>query len=327
MPNNLKLFLPNCVYFVTTRIASGLPLIPAPFMREILLGLFARAVKLYPVTISDLIVMGNHFHLLAVTDKIANLDQFMRFLKTESAHAINRLLGKVKGAVWEEGYDSPVVLDLDALKDKLVYLYTNPQRANLVDSIEQYPNFSSWQSFTSKAPTPLLGFIINRPLLCRIPRFMSPQQQQTEKQRLLGEAKESLPFSFNHEAAFRALADSDLTFKQFQQEIIAAVRDEEAELRKDRIKQKKHILGASALLRQSIVKQHTPKKFGQRTLCLAADGVLRRSYIEVFRAWVDSYREAYRTWRASKQGPFFPPGFFFPGIRPVAVLTEAAFWH
>ena len=327
MPNNLKLFLPNCVYFVTTRIASGLPLIPAPFMQEILLGILARAVAFYPVTISDLIVMGNHLHLIAVTNNSTSLNLFMRFLKTESAHAINRLLGKVKGSVWEEGYDSPIILDLEALQDRLLYIYTNPQRANLVDTIDQYPNISSWNSFTSKTPTSLLGFIINRPLIKRIPRFMSKQQQLSEKKRLLREAKESLPFSFDHKAAFSALADSDLTFKQFQQGIIAAVREEEAALRKNRVKERKHILGASALLEQSIAKLHTPKKFGNRMLCLAVDGVLRRSYIETFRDWVVSYHEDYLTWRKTKPGPFSPPGFFFPGLRPVAVLTEAAFWE
>lgn len=327
MPNNLKLFLPNCVYFVTTRIASGLPLIPAPFMQEILLGILARAQALSPISISDLVVMGNHLHLIAVTKNTTSLDIFMRFLKTESAHAINRLLGKVKGTVWEEGYDSPAVLDLPALQDKLVYIYTNPQRANLVDTISQYPNFSSWNSFTSKVPTSFLGFIIKRPLIKRIPRFMSQQQQLSEKKRLLSEAKESIPFTFDHLAAFSALADSDLTFKQFQQEVLAAVRAEEDELRKSRIKAKKHILGVSALLRQSIAKLHIPKKFGTRMLCLAADAVLRRSYIDCFRDWVVSYREAYLSWRDTRPGPFAPPGFFFPGLRPVAVLTEAAFWE
>ena len=327
MPNNLKLFLPNCAYFVTTRIASGLPLIPAPFMQEIFLGILARAHALAPVSISDLVVMGNHLHLVAVTKNTTALDLFMRFLKTESAHAINRLLGKAKGTVWEEGYDSPIILDLEALHDRLLYLYTNPQRANLVDTIDQYPNFSSWNSFISKAPTSFLGFIINRPLIKRIPRFMSKQQQLSERKRLLSAAKESIPFAFDHEAAFSALAASDLTFKQFQQEIVAAVREKEAELRKDRIKAKKHVLGVPALLRQSIVKQHTPKSFGNRMLCLAADVVLRRGYIDCFRDWVVSYREAYLSWRESKPGPFAPPGFFFPGLRPVAVLTEAAFWE
>ena len=44
---------------------------------------------------------------------------FMERFKCETAHAVNRLLGRRQVTVWCKGYDSPVILTLDDLVEKL----------------------------------------------------------------------------------------------------------------------------------------------------------------------------------------------------------------
>ena len=48
----------------------------------------------------------------------------VRKFKTESAHAVNRLLGIRKRTIWCEGYDSPMVYkDLDRAVEKIKFCF------------------------------------------------------------------------------------------------------------------------------------------------------------------------------------------------------------
>ena len=53
-----KLFVPGAVYFVTTRMQEGLPLVAAEYMQFILYGIIARAQTLFNVTICHQIIMA-----------------------------------------------------------------------------------------------------------------------------------------------------------------------------------------------------------------------------------------------------------------------------
>ena len=148
MPNNRKFFAKDTICFITTSTEQGLPFIPTIIINAILKGIIARAQMLYGQQICHFVFMANHFHLVLLITNPETVSNFIGYIKSKSANAINRLLGIEKQTVWCEGFDSPIILDADAAIDKIIYTYLNPSKARLVDSIDQFPGISSWNAFT-----------------------------------------------------------------------------------------------------------------------------------------------------------------------------------
>ena len=144
MPRNRKCIVSGKLYEITFRAEQGLPLIPNHVVNRILLGILARAQHKYPVHICNLLFMSNHLHMQLVPICAQDTVSFIRYLKTESASAINRFMGRRKRTIWAEGYDSALIADIDKAIERIVYIYANPVAAGLVSSIEQYPGLSSW---------------------------------------------------------------------------------------------------------------------------------------------------------------------------------------
>lgn len=80
------------------------------------------AQTLDPVKVIAFIVMGNHVHLIVLVEDPSAVESFMERFKCEIAHTVNRLLGRRQVTVWCEGYDSPVILTVDDLVEKMTYL-------------------------------------------------------------------------------------------------------------------------------------------------------------------------------------------------------------
>ena len=131
MPSPPRLLIPHSVVLITTRMEEGLPLIPAEFIEVIIKGILGRAQKLYPVVACHYIFMNNHLHLILVVTDPDAVAGFMDRLKTELAHAVNRLLGRRKRTVWYDSYDAVPILTLEDCIEKIAYVYTNPQKLTI----------------------------------------------------------------------------------------------------------------------------------------------------------------------------------------------------
>ena len=142
-----KYFPHNSVIFCTSRIEQGLPLVCTHNLNFIINGILAKATSIYNVEVNHHIFMSNHFHIILRVINPEDVQAFFRYIKTEIAHAVNRLLGRRKRTVWVDRYDSPIVLDAEKLLHLVTYLYLNPVKANLVESIDHYPGVSSWKMF------------------------------------------------------------------------------------------------------------------------------------------------------------------------------------
>ncbi|RMD83636.1 MAG: hypothetical protein D6808_08325 [Candidatus Dadabacteria bacterium] len=326
MPRNPKLFIHGEVKYITFRAVEGLPLLCTPFMRLIIASNLAKAQKHYPVAISDFMTMGNHVHMALRVIDPACVDTFIRYFKTESAHMINRLMGRRKGKVWEEGYDSPTILTFESLVEKVSYIYTNPQRANLVDTIEQYPNFSSWSVLVKGGKMVIEVPYIKRTDIEPLPKVaMSPRMIREYTKALRAKSTKTVSLVIEPDACFKALGSEETTFSEYRQKVMRRVREIEDDCR--RARGNKKVLGAKALKLQSIFKKHTPKKHGRRMICISSDVVIRKEYITRFKAMVKWCREVYAKWCKGNRSIPYPPGFFPPGMRPQASLLPAAFWY
>ena len=314
--------LPGQLVFITSRIEEGLPLVSTHYMELILWGILARAQHLYPVTICGFVIMGNHIHLLIVVHDPQVVVDFIDRFKTESSHAINRLLGRRKRTVWCDDYDDQSILTREDAISKFIYIYANPQKAGLVDTIEEYPGVSSWPMLLNDQTTKECPWI-RRPMLKPLrKRALSPEQDAQFTEALRGEASPiSHTLTLTPFAWLSCFKEDGLDVLKVKEEIIRGVREEEASLRG---KRKLPCIGAEKLRRQSLDKQFTPKKFSKRMWCICRDIPLRISFINFIKRLRAEGREVYRRWKMGDRTAVYPVGLFPPRFPTTANLPYQA---
>jgi hypothetical protein len=318
MPARRKLFESGTVLEVCTRIHQGLPLTAAPSAQTLIRGLLARAQGLNPVVISHLVFMSNHFHMILVVKKPEDVSGFMEYFKSQSSRLLGCLFG-LTGQSWAGRYDSPRVLDVVTLKERLVYLYTNPQQANLVDTIDHYPNLSSWELVksgvleqVSEVQKHSLEDILKIVAEAKVPLTKYPPLPEIEPNGLL---------RIDTAAAFRALGVvNDEDVRECLYEVVAMVRAREKTLINERKADKKGVVGKWALIKASPLKAHIPKKTQPRMLCLGSSRKQRAAFIEWFNQWDKACRHVYRQWRRGIKEPF--PALGFPPRDPLCVRSK-----
>jgi len=81
------------------------------------------------------VVMPDHVHLLCMALRDGNgsisIPEITRTIKSESAHRINKALGRV-GHVWQDESFDHVLRGDESLRKKTLYILENPVRAGLV---------------------------------------------------------------------------------------------------------------------------------------------------------------------------------------------------
>ena len=316
MPKLRKYFPHNSVVFITTRVQEGIPLPPSYVINAILWGILSEARSKYQVRICHFAFMGNHLHLLLMVDNPEHVSEFMRYVKAETSHAINRLLGRDKRTIWEEGYDSPLVPTLSKILHHIKYIYVNPSRASLVDSIKEYPGVSSWEMFVrgirtvkhAKIPRPEL-----RPLYSPA---LSINEQRAITRHWEDKGFKKSEFTLEPWAWVELFPGVDI--EQCRSEILESVFEDEEYYRQKRLRENKRVVGATALRRQSMLKEHTPEKRGRRMVVICEDLDLRKSIVEHFRSLCAVAVAAYSRWKQGDLRPKIPPGMFAPRLPVLA---------
>jgi REP element-mobilizing transposase RayT len=314
---------PGYPVLISSRMQEGLPLVCTLFMELIIRGILARAQTLFPFPICAFVFMGNHFHLLVICKDPLLLVNFVDHIKTELAHAVNKFLGRRRHTVWCEGFAAEPILTRADVVNKLTYLYCNPQTANLVETIEQYPGVSSWEMFSEDS----LSFTapwINRP---QIERLIHPSVSASEDLRLTEElrrgAKEDHTFTLEPYAWVECFGEGSRNLSEVKKEIIDSIRQCEEKLRLER---KYPCVGASRLRRQPIDLKYTPTKYSKRMWCICHDVELRKAFILWAKELVAKGREVLRRWREGDRTVHYPPGLFPPSFPKLAnVLPNEAF--
>ena len=333
MPANPKIFVHGEVYNCCFRTLTGLPLPPNAVVIEILLSCLAKAQMHYPVIIGDFCFMSNHVHLMIRVIDPTVVDQFFRYFKTESALAINRMMRRQKGPVWEEGYDSPPVLEHSKYVEKAAYHLLNPQQADLIERIEHYPHLNSWKALNSengefsiecydirRFDVPLMPVgAISKASAVRLRDSMIRKAKKRKRVVLKISPKKCFE-------AFKRRLDENYSWATHRQVLIEEIRSGERKLSDERARKGKGILGSQALRTASMHVEHTPVKHGQKMICLAEDPEIRVDYINWFRRLVRQYRAAIGRWRDGDHSVEIPLGFFPPGgMRPRVALLPAEF--
>jgi REP element-mobilizing transposase RayT len=315
MPRLRKYFNNKTVTMVTTRTEEGLPLVASLVLNFIIWGILAKAKKLYDVKICHFLFMANHFHMLLAVSNPDHLPAFVGYIKAETSHAINLLLGRQKKTIWCEGYDSPIILDVRTVLRYLRYIYLNPVEAGLVNSIDEYPGVSSWQMFkTGKLKKPCKHLL--RPMIKQLPyAALTINEQKAIVARYEEKSKSSNEFVLEPDAWMECFSGFTLKkLERLNQWNVTLIRQKEQKLKKIRTLQNKEVIGSTALRRQSMLKEYTPRKFSKRMICLGSDIEYRIRFISTFKAICDRAQEVYEGWKRGELHLKIPPGLFAPSM-------------
>ncbi len=224
-------------------------------------------------------------------------------------HAINRLLGRRQKTIWQDGYDSPILLTADKAKKYIKHIYQNPSKANLVHSIDEYPGVSSWQMFKSNKHTKHCKKVNRDQIIALETPSLGVNEQKKILEQLQSLKLPNYEFILEPDAWRESFSNIPISSNE---EIIAEIRKEEEAQRLQLLKSRKSVIGPTALRRESMTKEHSPKKYSKRMICLSSDISLRKAFIETYKFLSSLAKDAYLQWKHGNFSAQIPPGMFSP---------------
>ena len=312
------------VLSVTMSVERGLLLLSNPLCMIILKSCLARSCYLYKVDICHFIVNGNHIHMVFVVINPKDAKNFIGHFKAEVAHRINIIFGWKKRTIWCEGYDSPVVLTPRRALIAIAYLYANPAKDNLEESIDLFPGLSSWKMFMRGEHKKSWAFL-RRPAFGLIAKDAHNLEGYTrEAQRLLSSTKKTHTFELKPNAWLTAFKITDPEEQEiWNRRMVQRVRSLEERASKKRIQEKKRVLGRSKLLKQPITFDYQSKRSGKRMWCLSEKRSVRIEFIQFLKDLLKQAREVYQRWHVGDYSVPYPPGLFPPAQPRLYELIDA----
>ena len=299
-------------------------LLSNPLCEAVVKSCLTRAQFLHPVTLCHFLVESTHVHMVLVVDNPHDVQGFIGRFKTESAHLLNRLLGRKKRTVWCDGYDSPVVLTPTRAMACITYLYANPAKDNLEDSIDAYPGLSSWQMYQKRSHTRNWKYF-RRPAVKALARDSHNLRGYTkEAKSILEGTKKTFAFTIKPNAWMEAFGIVDPAEQEkMNQRILTFIRHREERARKQRKRDKKGVIGADRLVAQPLDRYYEPKRSGRRMWCLADKKSIRVSFIATLKRLIDKARQVYRKWFLGDFSEPYPLGLYPPGMPKLAEPLSA----
>lgn len=312
------------VLFVTLSVEAGLLLLSNPLCKAIIKSCLARAQQLYPVKICHLLIEATHVHLLLVVDNPADVADFIRHFKTDSAHMLNAILGREKRTIWCSGYDSPVVLTPIRALIAIAYIYSNPAKDNLEESIDDYPGFSTWKMFRKQQHSKFWKRL-RRPMFESMASDSHNLRGYTkEANRLLGESRETCEFRIEPNAWMEAFGIMDKDEQaRINSRLIERIRLLEARAKDTRQRNRKSAMGKERLLRQPLDQYYLPKRSGKKMWCLSEHKRLRVQFINFLKQLTAKARLIQQKWRLGDFSEAYPLGLYPPSFPKLAEPISA----
>ncbi|HUP22451.1 MAG TPA: transposase [Thermoanaerobaculia bacterium] len=113
---------PSLVEITVRTIQSRFLLVLTKIVAETIIGVIARAQERYGVSVIDVKQMSSHLHLLCFFKDGDQMASFMRYVNSNVARKVGRLIGW-RGPFWERRYSHVVVTNEKAAQvERLVYL-------------------------------------------------------------------------------------------------------------------------------------------------------------------------------------------------------------
>lgn len=297
-------------------------MLPAnPLVKFLIKAALVRAYKHHPLEINHFIVNGTHIHMIVRIENPEDLPKFMERFKTESAHYLNRILGRRKRTVWCERYDSPAILTKERTIDYITYLYTNPVKDGLIESINHYPGLSSWDNYKANTVNIKCNYITRDSL------FEMPQEKgflffQKMKNLLSKDNPARGNFVINPNGWMKAFGVKELSeVNKINKTIQKRIKEIQLKLWED----KKSFMGRAKLENQGINLDYRSNRSGRKMWCLSDNRQIRINYINYVKNLCEEANEIYQKILGGDFSEKYPAGLFPPRLPLLHNLIEHRF--
>lgn len=304
------------VVHITNRTVVGLPFLHCVLLNNLTWSALAKAQSKAPAQIAAVQFMGNHFHMI-LFGRAKLVSRFMNVFKGEIGKYLKRLYGDTfQSKVWAGRFKEQLLATPDDVMGKLEYLYLNPTRAGLVDSVDGWCGVSTWKMFLSGSTSRLCRWIPSR-ILRRI--FAMPTTTQYAD--MIKGASEMLEFNIDPLGWLGCFSECKNSINEVggkwsrdevRHRIIDRVRTGELDYRKERWKNRKKLKKRASW----ISPEYKPKRVGRTPFIICHDKVLRLALIQSYKEFCHLASVAYHRIKAGEdpRDVQFPPGALKPPL-------------
>jgi len=304
MPRRLRYFPPGSLVEVTCRTMQGrLLLRPTPLVRDLTLGVLARAARCYPVEIHAFAFLSNHFHLLLTVPSARRLAQFMNFVNSNLAREVGRAI-RWRERFWGRRYQAILVsAEASAQIDRLRYILSHGCKEHLVERPADWPGAHCARALLERSS--VSGSWFNRTLEYRAARG---KRSPTRREFVEEESLRLVPIP----------CWAHLSRERHREQIERLLRSIALETARRTRETGMRPLGREAVQRQD--PHGSPKRSPHRPAPLvhARSRAVRRELGQRYRTFVDAFRRAAERLRSGCLEAGFPPGSFPPSLPFVA---------
>jgi len=301
MSRRLRFIPPGSLVEITCRTVQGrLLLRPTPVLRDLTLGVLARAARLYPVEIHAFAFLSNHYHLLLTAPDAERLARFMNYLNSNLAREAGRLI-RWREKFWGRRYQAILVSNEEPAQiERLRYVLAHGAKEGLVASPLDWPGAHCVKAL-------LDGRAIHGPWIDRTLVHLARQRKLPvdSEEFVTRESLDLTPLP-----CWRGLRPA-----RTRRLIESLVHDIEVEAAR-----RERLTGRAPAGRDFVFRQdprHEPNRVrkGPAPLVHAASRAARDALRESYRQFVATYREAARRPRDGLLEATFPEGGFPPAVR------------
>jgi len=131
-------------FFVTTH-GNVTPIFRQHASAQLMVDVLKHYAEQGKFVLHEFVIMPDHLHLLLTPAKDISLERALQLIKGGFSYR----LGKKHGPVWQESFTNHHVRDEGDYLRHAEYIRLNPARAQVVETVELYPNSSSARVSTS----------------------------------------------------------------------------------------------------------------------------------------------------------------------------------
>jgi hypothetical protein len=265
-------------------------------LNEIIVGLLARAKRLYPLDLIGYTFLSNHFHLLVWVEDSEKLSQFMCYFSSNLAREVARLTGWTD-KVFARRYQAILVSGEEGAQvGRLEYLFSQGCKEGLVARPQDWPGVHAIEALLTGLPVGGTWYDRTRESCARNRGVQVPPEQYTTREVL---SLSPLP-CWGH-----------LSAEQYREQIQNMLR--RIELDQASARAGAPPLGAEAILAQNPFDPPLRTKRSPAPLVHAISQRVRRELYEAYAWFWAAFREAAERLKAGLLAAF-PPGSFPPGL-------------
>lgn len=285
---------------VTARtIQSRFLLKPTRGLREIFVGILARAAERYDVEIHGYAMLSNHFHLLCSPADAQQLAAFMCYVNTNLSKEAGRL-HRWRGPLLQRRYQAILVASEELAQiDRLRYLLAHGVKESLVGRVCDWPGaHCATALLTGEMPT---GVWCDR------------TRQQAAKHR--GMDAPDAEFTTAHCLALTPLPCwRHLPAEVVRRRVAELIAEIESEAATRHRREGTAPLGVERLQGQSPRERPPISKYSPAPIIHAATRQARQEFRSLYREVVAAFRRAAALLRSGHRDALFPPGCFPPSL-------------